>query len=73
MKIVIGFGIGGTYGNYAQMFADHLKKYIAGDPTIIVESRPSAGGLKALNYVGNPMQAMDKTTSSRPILWRSSS
>ncbi len=39
------------------MFADHLKKYIAGDPTIIVESRPGAGGLKALNYVGNAMQA----------------
>jgi tripartite-type tricarboxylate transporter receptor subunit TctC len=57
VKIVIGFGVGGTYGKYAQMFADHLKKYIAGDPTIIVESRPGAGGLKALNYVANAMPA----------------
>ncbi len=57
VKIVIGFGVGGTYGKYGQMFADHLKKYIPGEPTIIVESRPGAGGLTALNYVGNAMVA----------------
>ena len=57
VKIVIGFGVGGTYGKYAQMFADHMKKYIPGEPTIIVESRPGAGGLTALNYVGNAMVA----------------
>lgn len=53
VKIIIGFGVGGTYGKYGQMFADHLKKYIPGEPTVIVESRPGAGGLTALNYVSN--------------------
>lgn len=55
VKIIIGFGVGGTYGKYAQMFADHLEKYIPGKPTVIVESRPGAGGLKSLNYVANAM------------------
>lgn len=57
VKIVIGFGVGGTYGKYARMFSDHLKKYVPGEPTIVVEERPGAGGLTALNYVGNAMPA----------------
>jgi len=57
IKIVIGFGVGGTYGKYAQMFADHLKPYIPGNPTIIVESRPGAGGMLAANYAAQAMPA----------------
>ncbi|MEQ9361454.1 MAG: tripartite tricarboxylate transporter substrate-binding protein, partial [Rhodospirillales bacterium] len=57
LKIVIGFGVGGTYGKYAQMFADHLEKYIPGNPTIIVESRPGAGGMLATNYAAQAMPA----------------
>lgn len=55
IKIVIGFGFGGTYGKYARIFAEHLPKYIEGEPTMIVQSMPGAGGLKAMNYVGNVM------------------
>jgi len=55
VKIVIGFGFGGTYGKYARIFAEHLPKYIDGKPTMIVQSMPGAGGLKAMNYVGNVM------------------
>ncbi len=56
MKITIGFGFGGTYGKYSRLFADHLAKHIPGNPTIVVESRPGAGGIKAMNYAGSVMR-----------------
>ncbi len=55
VKIVIGFGFGGTYGQYARLFAEHLKKYIPGEPTIIVESRPGAGGLRMTNFAAKAL------------------
>lgn len=55
IKIVIGFGFGGTYGKYARMFAEHLPRFIEGKPNMIVQSMPGAGGLKAMNYVANVM------------------
>ena len=57
VKIVIGFGFGGTYGKYSRMFAEHLKKNIPGNPNVIVESRPGAGGLLAMNYAARAMPA----------------
>ena len=57
ISIAIGFGFGGTYGKYSQMFADHLKEYIPGKPTIIVDSRPGAGGLRMTNYAAKAMPA----------------
>jgi len=56
MKITIGFGFGGTYGKYSRLFADHLSNHIPGKPTIVVESRPGAGGIKAMNYAANVMR-----------------
>lgn len=57
VKIAIGFGFGGTYGKYSQMFADQLKQYIPGNPTIVVDSRPGAGGMRMTNYAANAMPA----------------
>ena len=57
LKFVIGFGFGGTYGKYSRMFAEHLKKHIPGNPNIIVDSRPGAGGLLATNYAAKAMPA----------------
>ena len=57
IKITIGFGFGGTYGKYSRMFAEHLGKYIDGNPTIVVQSMPGAGGIKAMNFAANVMPA----------------
>ncbi len=56
VTIVIGFGMGGTYGLYAQLLARHMASHIPGKPTIIVQSMPGAGGIKASNYAYNVMQ-----------------
>lgn len=55
MKITIGFSLGGTYGKYAHLFAEHMQRHIPGNPNIIVESRRGAGGIVAMNYAANIM------------------
>ena len=57
IKLTIGFGFGGTYGQYSRLFAEHLKTQIPGNPNIIVDSRPGAGGLLATNYAARAMPA----------------
>lgn len=50
VQIVIGAGVGGTYGLYSQLAARHLRKHIPGQPNLIMQSMPGAGGNVALNY-----------------------
>ena len=65
VKIVFGFGVGGTYGKYSLMLAEFLSKQIPGNPKIITQSMPGAGGLKATNHVFN-VSPKDGTTLFMP-------
>jgi tripartite-type tricarboxylate transporter receptor subunit TctC len=49
VRLVVGFGPGGGYDSYARMLAPYLSKNLGA--TVIVENRPGAGGLVALNGV----------------------
>jgi tripartite-type tricarboxylate transporter receptor subunit TctC len=53
VRIVISTGTAGGYAAYARPFAIHMSDHLAGNPTIIVESMPGAGGLVAANYLYN--------------------
>ena len=55
VTLVYGFGAGGTYGRYSLTLADFLSKYIPGNPKIVAQSMPGAGGLKAANFAYNVM------------------
>src|SRR5262245_41616856 len=57
VSISIGFGVGGTYYQYAQLFSRHLGRFLPGEPTIIIQSVPGAGGVRLLNEVANRMPA----------------
>jgi tripartite-type tricarboxylate transporter receptor subunit TctC len=54
VRFVVGFGPGGGYDAYARMLAPYLSKTLGA--TVIVENRPGAGGLVALNgvYISPP-------------------
>jgi tripartite-type tricarboxylate transporter receptor subunit TctC len=54
VRFVVGFGPGGGYDSYARMLAPYLSKALGA--TVIVENRPGAGGLLALNglYISPP-------------------
>jgi hypothetical protein len=51
LRIMVGLEAGGTADVFARGFAIHLKKHIPGNPTIVVQNMPSAGGNSAVNYL----------------------
>jgi len=53
IKIVIPYGPGGTYDKYGVSFSDNLGKHIPGNPNIILQHMPGAGGAKAMNWAYN--------------------
>lgn len=50
VRIIVGAGVGGTYGLYGQLAARHLRKHIPGQPSLTIQTMPGAGGNIALNY-----------------------
>ncbi|MBN9083229.1 MAG: hypothetical protein J0I16_17110 [Rhizobiales bacterium] len=53
IKVLIGAGVGGTYGLYAQLATRHMRQYIPGQPPLVLQAMPGAGGIVALNYSAN--------------------
>jgi tripartite-type tricarboxylate transporter receptor subunit TctC len=53
VSILIGAGEGGAYSIYGQLAAEYLRKVLPGNPTVIVQSMPGAGGIKAADYLAN--------------------
>ncbi len=50
ITIVLGDPPGGSYDLYARLAADHMKRYIPGNPNIIVQHRPGGGGVAAVRW-----------------------
>jgi tripartite-type tricarboxylate transporter receptor subunit TctC len=42
---------GGAYEAYARMLARHMPKYLPGQPNIIVQQMPGAGGVRAASFI----------------------
>jgi tripartite-type tricarboxylate transporter receptor subunit TctC len=51
ITIVVGYDVGGGYDLYARLAAQFLGRYLPGQPTVIVQNMPGAGGLKAARYL----------------------
>ncbi len=51
MRIIVGSDSGGLYDLWARLLAKHMPKHIPGNPDIIVQNMPGAGGLAATNYL----------------------
>jgi tripartite-type tricarboxylate transporter receptor subunit TctC len=43
LSILIPFAPGGSYDNYARLTASHMRKFIPGNPNIIVQNKGGAG------------------------------
>lgn len=50
VRILIGAGPGGSYGLYGQLATRHMRQHIPGEPSLVVQHMPGAGGLIGLNY-----------------------
>lgn len=51
VTVVVGSSVGGGYDLNARLLAQTIGKYIPGNPTVVVENMPGAGGLKAAGYM----------------------
>lgn len=51
LRIIVGYPPGGGYDAYARVIARHMGKHIPGNPAIIVENMPGAGGMISANHL----------------------
>lgn len=53
ITFTVGFGAGGGYDLFARFAADHLGRHIPGNPTVVVQNVPGAGGMRLANQLYN--------------------
>ena len=53
IRLIIGSQAGSLYDGWARLFANHMGKYIAGNPGIVGQNMAGAGSVVAANYLYN--------------------
>src|SRR5262245_50704146 len=53
VTMIIGAGAGAGYDVYGRLLARHITRHIPGQPRIVVQNMPGAGGIKAANHLGS--------------------
>src|SRR5260370_24093319 len=51
IRVVVGCGSGGGYDVYARLLSRHFGRHIPGNPTLVVQNMPGAGGMRAANFI----------------------
>jgi tripartite-type tricarboxylate transporter receptor subunit TctC len=54
ISLVMGTGPGGVFDVYGRTIAEHLGRHIPGNPNIVIEHMPGAGGVVAANHIYGP-------------------
>jgi tripartite-type tricarboxylate transporter receptor subunit TctC len=75
ITIIVGGDAGGSYDIYARLLSRHLPRYLAGNPTIVLQYMPGAGSVIATNHLynvapqdGTIVLAPNRTAAFAPIL-----
>jgi tripartite-type tricarboxylate transporter receptor subunit TctC len=63
ISMIIPSGTGGGYDRYGRLVARHIGRYMPGNPSIVPQNMPGAGGVVAANYLYN-VAPRDGTTIS---------
>jgi len=53
VRVLIGFGPGGSSSFYGEILARYMGRHMPGNPTVITQHMPGAGGLTVANYVNS--------------------
>src|SRR5215831_11026431 len=51
INLYIGFGPGGGYDVYARVLARHFGRFVPGNPVVVPQNMPGAGGLKSATFL----------------------
>ena len=53
VTIVVSSASGGTYDAHARLLSRHLSRHLPGNPQVVVQNMPGAGGMVAANHLYN--------------------
>ena len=53
INFIVGYSPGGLFDTYTRLIARHFGKYVAGNPSTVVDNMTGAGGILAANHVYN--------------------
>jgi tripartite-type tricarboxylate transporter receptor subunit TctC len=75
VTVLVGFTAGGGYDLYARVLGRYLGHHIPGNPSVVVQSMPGAGSLKATQYVysvapkdGTVLATVSRGMATDPLL-----
>ena len=51
IRIIVGYAAGGGFDAYSRTLGRHLGRHVAGNPTVVIENMPGAGGLITANHI----------------------
>lgn len=51
--IIGASGLGGSYDTFSRAMAAHIGRFLPGNPTVVPQNMPGAGGIRAANYLYN--------------------
>jgi tripartite-type tricarboxylate transporter receptor subunit TctC len=74
VRLIISSSVGGGYDIYARLIAKHLSRYIPGNPTVVPQNMPGAGGIAGANNIyavapkdGTVIAAIQNTVPFEPL------
>jgi tripartite-type tricarboxylate transporter receptor subunit TctC len=75
LKLIVGFGAGSGYDQYARLIAGHIGDHLAGKPAVVPENMPGAGSIKAENFLykqaprnGTVIGAVARDSLTQPLI-----
>ncbi len=66
LRLIVGSSVGGGYDLYSRALARHIVNHIPGNPTIIVQNQPAAGGVVMTNQLAT-QGPKDGTVVAAPL------
>src|SRR5258705_2339302 len=74
VRMIISSTVGGGYDIYARLIARHMGKHILGNPNIVPQNMPGAGGIAGANHIfgvapkdGSVISAIQNTVPFEPF------
>ena len=64
INFIVGSGASTAYDMYARLLGNYIGKYLPGNPNVIMQNMPAAGGIVAANYVYGVAKADGLTLAS---------
>ncbi len=76
VDMYVGYEAGAGYDIYARLMAEHISRFIPGNPNIIARNMPGAASMRAMTYLyqaakrdGTAMGAIDRNVAVEPLLY----